>query len=573
MSLLEIYLILFFCYPFQHRYILLNKECLPMKKSLFFMIISFIIFTMYITSIATIDKKEYVIPLHETAPIIDGDGTDPAWENAERITLSPQTCIATGGYAKFPEKSEGAIAELSIIWSNQFDKEGLYFKWDVIDQTQSFASDITSTQFNTMDCVQVIIDPLHKQYATTKNCAMCFTFVPYTSIAGNGFVPSQPATWWEHWIWGGTISNAGVLVCSKLKTDNSSFITGYIIEAFIPWKALNINGNQPKPEVGKSIGIGFSLIDYTYNNLSFSSEYLDKEQELINICFDFGNGKERINSPKHYNTAILSTEEGVVPENIKEPDLSESHEIAYQALLKELENAKSIYLQNQEYTATSLNSLFDCLSNAENMTSQNTITELMDARDQLAKAISLLVPVNRDELTAYIDKALKLEQNKYTPETWYVLQATLDDAINQIQSNNSDLTKVKDDLATALANLILAPTNDTLEKEKLLNELDNFIFSTKNYTEQDYTADTWIPFKSSLEYAKELLKKENVTTEQLSNCLYSIEQANSKLIKNNIQEKNTIGTITIILIASLLILLNTLLILYFKKFINSISVT
>ena len=262
-----------------------------------------------------------------------------------------------------------------------------------------------------------------------------------------------------------------------------------------------------------------------------------------------------------------------MPENIKEPDLSESHEIAYQALLKELENAKSIYLQNQEYTATSLNSLFDCLSNAENMTSQNTITELMDARDQLAKAISLLVPVNRDELTAYIDKALKLEQNKYTPETWYVLQATLDDAINQIQSNNSDLTKVKDDLATALANLILAPTNDTLEKEKLLNELDNFIFSTKNYTEQDYTADTWIPFKSSLEYAKELLKKENVTTEQLSNCLYSIEQANSKLIKNNIQEKNTIGTITIILIASLLILLNTLLILYFKKFINSISVT
>lgn len=513
-----------------------------MKKFFSLFLLFCILPVIQIPAQATLVKKDYIFPLRTTAPNIDGYGDDPQWIGAKELSLASDVCLQEGGYTQFVEQHAGATADISAVWSNQPGKEGLYFKWEVDDPTQSFAVDVMSNQFNSMDCVQIVIDPLHKQYATARNCAMCFTFVPYTSVSGNGSVPSDPAMWWEHWLWAGTISNAGVIVTAQLDKIPDTIgnrvwlVFGYTIEAYIPWKALKINEEMPKGEIGESFGIGFILVDYAFDEQNYSPEHPESSQILINMSTDFGNGKNRFHSPKYYNTAYLGTTDGTLPEQLRKPTLTQDNALAFQALQTEIENAKNNYLNNNEYTDITLNGLKSALQKAETMSTQNTAAELVEARDQLADAISFLIRKWQDELDTYILKALSLDEQKYTPESWALLQ----EALQAAQQNQPDVETRKNNLAAAFTQLQLLPIEQSMETDRLLGELDAFISSTKNYREQDYEESSWQTFINARTKATEALKADGISIEYLTECLTDLENANASLIKK--QENEIVQT-------------------------------
>ena len=59
-----------------------------MKKYFLTFTITLAALICFAFSSAAIQKKEYIIPLRESAPIIDGIGYDPEWEGAKTIYLS-----------------------------------------------------------------------------------------------------------------------------------------------------------------------------------------------------------------------------------------------------------------------------------------------------------------------------------------------------------------------------------------------------------------------------------------------------------------------------------------------------
>lgn len=516
-----------------------------MKKYFLTFTITLIALICFAFSSAAIQKKEYIIPLRESAPVIDGIGSDAEWEDAKIIYLSTEDCLQNGGYVQFPETTDGAKAELSVIWSNQEDREGLYFRWIVDDPTQSFAVDKTSNQLNSMDCVQVVIDPMHKQYASIKNCAMCFTFVPYTSISGNGSVPSEPAAWWEHWVWAGAISNADVQVAAKLdkiedtQGDREWLVFGYVIEAYIPWKALDINHDIPEGIIGENLGIGFSLVDYNLDMNSYIPQFPDGSQKLINVCTDFGNGTDKFNSPKYYNNAYLGNTQGTLTENEKESDVLKDAEKAYQALQTEISNANANYINNtnaqNKYTTVSMTALKNAVAYAEQLSITNSLTELVDARDKIANAVAYLVPIQQDTLEMYISRAEGLIKEKYTQQSWDNLVSALNEAklhINEPESSAAQSAKKA--LADAIANLVLTEAENIIGKEELdllRGQLDTFIISTQNYIESNYSPETWAVFSAARENAKAVLSREDTTQEELQQALDTLKSANSSLYK------------------------------------------
>mgnify|MGYP002578336883 CR=1 FL=1 len=482
-----------------------------MKKSIFSIIMAItMLLSLFCFATSAASKIEkYYLPLATTAPNIDGEFNDPAW-SGKTLTVnfsSIKDIIDNGGYVKNRTAETGATGVMKAVWSNESGKEGLYFYWHVKDPTQSFATDKLGFQFNAMDAVQVVIDPLGRQYATRKNCAMCFTFVAYTGESGNGMAPTAGANWYEHWMWEGNNSAiTGVQVNSatnKVKDeikengiDRVYLLDEYEIEAYIPGKAMNIDNQEPEFKIGTKMGIGFTLIDYDWISENFTFEKVVDSQKLINLYADFGNGKDKFESPRFYHEMYLANENGEVIDNPppppEDPTIEGGGETttapyassveAFAALKTELETAKEI-TENEKiaayYNETGVENLKTAVDAAAGLTETNTVDELAAAVTSVKDA--RLALESTKTLKELIDAIKEFDESDFGSADWQAIQDKLTAAEGFLNDDGTENNEDPEPLAATKLGLIKILTE---------NEKTSTPTTDNNQTDNDKNTET-----------------------------------------------------------------------------------
>ncbi len=388
----------------------------------------------------------YNIPLRAEPPIVDGKGDDAAWDGACTVEMSI-AALKGDGYIKYISKSEGATGTVKMVWSNKSGREGLYFLCDVNDPTNGWAVDILGDgpyYEDLGDGIQIFIDPLYKRASTIKNTAMRFNFVPYTCQSGNGMCPIFPESWWESWIWVGHQATSGVELKASLDSVADDYrekiVKAYTMEIFIPWKALQLNYEEPPAgNLGDKMGIGLALHDTDwskelYDEACYSTGVFvwNPSPSILDVNYitDFSkNGKLAIQYPRYYNTLVLANADGTDPnkkdedegpdnttdDNQQTTDNSEKN-TAFDALTSSIDKAKQEYLENdterEKYTDESLNALSEAVTKALEMSDTNTVEEINAAKEAVETAISGLVQKEDNSVRMLIYRQNIDDENK-----------------------------------------------------------------------------------------------------------------------------------------------------------------
>lgn len=361
--------------------------------------------------------NQYYIPQVDSAPNIDGKGNDSAWKNAFIIEVNPGSLIKNGGWAEKP-KANSAKGTLKVVWSEKGSKgAGLYFMWDIKDSTQSFAYPYGDANINAMDCVQVLIDPMYQRRGKlTGDTCQVYTFAPYTSRAGNGFAiypedSKKGSTWYEHFSWVGMNNSIGVKAMTVLDakkdtvhTENNRnyLVSGYHIEAYIPFSAMSVKNGSPKGEVGTKLGIGFLFVDYDwdYDRCDWIQSHFHNYQKLLNISADFTNGgrtnKGNIAAfPLNWNTLYLADKDGKLPDGTGDDTTTEAEVDASQKVSELVASFEA--LKAEDYTEDSYNALKAAYDALKGFKDDDTSEKAVAAKEAFVKAFEALVEVTPEE--------------------------------------------------------------------------------------------------------------------------------------------------------------------------------
>lgn len=404
------------------------KKVLATVLALVFSVSLFVFAGIGANAAKEIVTKTYNIPLRTTPPVVDGNGSDAAWEGAYTVEMSI-AALKNGGFIKNIGKAEGATGTVKMVWSNSGSAAGLYFLCQVNDPTNGWAVDMLGDgpYYEQLgDGLQIFIDPLYQRKTTAKNSAMRFNFVPYRSHSGNGMCPTDSEGWWESWIWSGNQSSSGVNLKASLVSvdddgsgpiDRVKIVSAYTMEIFIPWMALQLNHAEPPAgNLYDKMGLGLALhdtdwsYDIWYQSCYGSGSYVFNPSPSIlevNYIADFSkNGKEAISFPRYYNTIVLADANGAVPggeggstpttesgESTATTETDTQKVEALDALTNSIVSAKSEYLENDArdtYTEDSMLALSDAVAKGEGMSESNTLEEITAAKSAIDEAVSAL---------------------------------------------------------------------------------------------------------------------------------------------------------------------------------------
>lgn len=486
-------------------------------------------------------KQNYTVPRTQTVPVIDGKGTDEAWQGAKMtVKLQKTSCIQNGGYVLNTNSTEAddASGTVDVLWSDIKGKEGLYLKWEIVDHTQSYAVDPDKDPLDAMDSVQIVLDPLYKQSPTIQNTALCFTFVPYIAKGQNGLTIQEKASWEESW--GQSESSRKIQVASSCNkatdpTTSQQRVQSYIIEAYIPTQILSIGGYEPTLKVGAKMGIGFALIDYQFDFHTYDQKNPENSAQLTNIIADFGDGTDGFNTPAKYNLLVLADENGNTQGQEDEPNdapISENTgEILFE-LRKSIVTAQNI-LNNENtasyYTEKSLTALENALKQAEKITISNSESEITNAKKALDNAYAALE--TKESLKDLLSRAETLVQEDYTQDSWENFVRAKTTAKNITGNENSEEGRAaKIALIEAIANLQPATSSSPEEAKQTLT---NLVSEMQKLNANDYTEDSWNRFKRALTAAEDLLLNQDSepTTGQLDAATKTLTDARNALVK------------------------------------------
>lgn len=365
-----------------------------MKKWLLFplMTIGILLFSCLITQA---ESFSYLAPKRSNPPIIDGYGKDPAWEDALSIRLSAKDSTAYGWILN--PNLDSAEATVKVVWSETTGKEGIYFQWDVDDPTQSCPVPRNSSLLNGQDCVQLLIDPMYKRFGFKNDCALCYTFAPYTATVPDFPLANGDACWWEHWYRNaGMLKALGIKLASSLKYRDGNIVCGYILELFLPFSALEINGQEIKKitEYNTRIGIGFVLVDYSFNETLYNQKDYASMRELENILMNFGTSQNSMYNPSLYTTLYFGNEQNpgfAFPESAKKEALSLGGENTSRQWLEYVINSVA-NLKQQNFTPESWTLMMSAYHSAIQMDFNTNATqdELDIAASELTTALMKL---------------------------------------------------------------------------------------------------------------------------------------------------------------------------------------
>ncbi len=212
--------------------------------------------------------KVVSIPKMSGTPEIDGSISAGEWDSAFCMEVNSETFVTEyKGFqlkARIPENFSSGNAY--IAWS----EEGLYVAAKIQDPDLYFGDFNEPGEIDSESCdsFHLSVDPLNKNTFGNKDAYL------FSMLAGNKEGVDGEASWCEAWKYKTADASAGVIYNASI-TD-----TGYEMEMFIPYKALQKNGEeQIKPQVGTKIGFGFTISD------------VDKDGNLKNRISSYGGGQ------------------------------------------------------------------------------------------------------------------------------------------------------------------------------------------------------------------------------------------------------------------------------------------
>jgi|GEM_PF-1450533 len=185
------------------------------------------------------------------APAIDGAEQAGEWAEALEIPLSYEAFMASGHGTSVMQSNpdlERASGTMRLKWNDA----GISFLARMND------ADVTvkgkaGEGLNAQDGIQFVIDPLNRKRSGNEGVYI-FDFAPATATEAAN--ERGPAAWFEHFQYNAQSEDEGVQVASTLSDD------GYQLEGFIPWTALQKNGEALELADGAKIGFGIIVLDF-----------------------------------------------------------------------------------------------------------------------------------------------------------------------------------------------------------------------------------------------------------------------------------------------------------------------
>lgn len=162
--------------------------------------------------------------------------------------------------------------------------------------------------------------------------------------------------------------------------------------------------------------------------------------------------------------------------------------------------------------------------------------EIDRAIQELEQALNALeLKVNKDELQNIINKAVSIDQSKYTPDSLLNLNNEIEKAkalLNKVDVEQSEIDKAMDDLTLVMNSLVLKANKNELNK--LINEIEKIDLNKYQNTEV---------LIKLLNQSKELLNNENALQDAVDSMHDSLQEAYKQIeLISNEQTTSTEST-------------------------------
>ncbi len=206
-----------------------------------------------------------------------------------------------------------------------------------------------------------------------------------------------------------------------------------------------------------------------------------------------------------------------------------------------VENANAEALVEEAYTKESWQVYKEALDTLHTLSQQVITTKpeietalkaLKEASDGL-KVAEGYEPTEdqKTNLTTSVDNAANLEAGKYEKdENWTAFQKALKRAQeikNRPNATAAQVEKAMRDLEEAKANLKPVQDNKTVDKKALEKAVNDY----GNLKSSNYTSTTWKAFKKALDAAKDVLKDEKATQNEVDKALQTLNEKKRALKK------------------------------------------
>lgn len=221
---------------------------------------------------------------------------------------------------------------------------------------------------------------------------------------------------------------------------------------------------------------------------------------------------------------IVRIEKGSVLDNFTVKEVKAVDKVALQELINyaKSQQAKDEY----KYLIPVVKTAFEkALAEADaiNGKADATQSEVDTAYENLLKMVHMLdFTGNSESLKVLVDAAKGLNEKLYTQDSWNVLKDALKKAEDVLADENAlqkEIDAARDALQSAMDNLVRIP----VDKSKLQKLVDQ----SKKYEDVigEYTPATAEIFKGALDYAREILAKEDATQEEVDAVYAALQNA------------------------------------------------
>ena len=149
-----------------------------------------------------------------------------------------------------------------------------------------------------------------------------------------------------------------------------------------------------------------------------------------------------------------------------------------------------------------------------------------------------IVNVSKEDLQALVTELKALKESDYTPESFEVLKSKIklaEEVIAKVDATEEELRNSYNGLKSAKEALVKYATTEEI------NTLKAKVTEMKEVNADDYKQDSnWTAFQSAIEKAEALLKKDKVTSNEVTNSINELENTKSKLVHVNSADKSAL---------------------------------
>lgn len=147
--------------------------------------------------------------------------------------------------------------------------------------------------------------------------------------------------------------------------------------------------------------------------------------------------------------------------------------------------------------------------------------------------------VNKDALQSLVDEYSKLDETKYTEESWTPFKEALDEASALLKSSTASQTDI-DNMVEKLKELYANLVVDTSEIDTLKEELKAKLEEAKAIDVTDYTEDSVEKLRNAMDNASKLLEDEYASAVQLQDAITNLQKAIEQLEKQSSVNKDAL---------------------------------